>query len=88
MDVADQAMNLAAEKIAWQIPTQDPDSEYLVVFNPHAWNAMLNVEYDLGWGFDPGQQSAPQSTSVLEDEHGNSVASPMDRRRRPWWTTG
>jgi len=48
LDVANQAMNKAAERIAWQVPAQDPDSEYLVVFNPHAWNAKLNIEYDLG----------------------------------------
>jgi alpha-mannosidase len=70
-EVADQAINLAAQKIAWQIPTQDPDSEYLVVFNPHAWDAVLNVEYDLGWGFD--YRTGPQGTSRLEDERGNGV---------------
>jgi alpha-mannosidase len=74
LEVANQAINLAAQKIAWQIPAQDPDSEYLVVFNPHAWDAVLNVEYDLGWGFSsPAGQSALQSTSRLEDEHGSSV---------------
>ena len=51
LEVANQAINLAAQKIAWQIPAQDPDSEYLVVFNPHAWDARLNVEYDLGFEF-------------------------------------
>ena len=50
--MADQAINLAAEKIAWQIPTTDPNSEYLVVFNPHAWEAKLNVEYDLGFSVE------------------------------------
>ena len=69
-EVADQAINMAAQKIAWQIPTQDPHSEYLVVFNPHAWNASLSVEYDLGWD-DYG--TAQQRDSRLEDEHGNSV---------------
>jgi alpha-mannosidase len=71
LEVANQAINLAAQKIAWQVPTQDPDSEYLVVFNPHAWDAVLNAEYDLGWGFD--YRTGPQGNSRLEDEHGNSV---------------
>jgi len=71
LEVANQAINLAAQKIAWQIPAQDPGSEYLVVFNPHAWDAVLNVEYDLGWEFD--YRTEPQSNSRLEDEHGNSV---------------
>ena len=71
LEVANQATNLAAQKIAWQIPTQDPDSEYLVAFNPHAWDAVLNVEYDLGWEFE--YRAGEQGNSRLEDEHGNSV---------------
>ena len=68
-EVADQAINLAAQKIAWQIPTQDPASEYLVVFNPHAWDAKLNVEYDLGWDDWTGREV----NSPLEDDRGNPV---------------
>jgi len=68
-EVANQALNLAVQKIAWQIPTQDPGSEYLVVFNPHAWDATLKVEYDLGWDDWTGREI----NSPLEDEHGNSV---------------
>ena len=87
LDVANQAMTRAAEKIAWQVPAQDSDSEYLVVFNPHAWNTKLNVEYDLGWGFD--YKTGAESNSLLEDEHGNSLAhqwtqatTVVDDRRR------
>jgi alpha-mannosidase len=72
LEVANQAINRATEKIAWQIPTQDPSSEYLVVFNPHAWEALLNVEYDLGWGFD--YKAGSQDNTVLEDERGNNIA--------------
>jgi alpha-mannosidase len=71
LEVANQATNLATQKIAWQIPAQDPDSEYLVVFNPHAWDALLNVEYDLGWEFE--YTTGPKANSRLEDEHGNSI---------------
>jgi alpha-mannosidase len=70
-EVANQAIYRAAEKIAWQIPSTDPDSEYLVVFNPHAWAANLNVQYDLGWGNDYGEGA--QNDSRLEDERGNAV---------------
>ena len=69
--MANQAIYRAAEKIAWQIPTTDPGSEYLVVFNPHAWAAKLNVQYDLGWGFD--DQGGTHSNSRLEDEQGNAI---------------
>jgi len=68
-EVANQAINLAAQKIAWQIPAQDPESEYLVVFNPHAWDTILNVEYDMGWDDWTGSEVK----SSLEDERGNNV---------------
>jgi len=71
LEVANQAIYRAAEKIAWQVPTQAPDAEYLVVFNPHAWDARLNVEYDFDWEFE--NKTGPQSNSVLEDEHGNAI---------------
>lgn len=64
-DTAHQAMYLAAQRLAWQVPTTDPDSKYLVVFNPHAWPADLHIEYDLGWN--------PKSPSVLEDEQSNPI---------------
>lgn len=70
-EVADQAMYRAAEKIAWQIPATDSGSEYLVVFNPHAWATNLNVQYDFGFEFNE-QVGAPY-TSRLEDEQGNAV---------------
>jgi len=71
-EVANQAINRAAEKIAWQIPATDPDSEYLVVFNPHAWAArFLNIQYDLGWGTEYGEGT--QIDSRLEDERGDAI---------------
>ncbi len=70
-EVANQAINRAAEKIAWQIPTTDPDSDYLVVFNPHAWEAKLPVQYDLGWGFH--ERDIIADNVRLEDDHGNEV---------------
>ncbi len=70
LEAADQAINLAAEKIAWQIPTTDPNSEYLVVFNPHAWDAKLNVEYDLGFS---AENSGQFPNSLLEDERGHPI---------------
>src|SRR5208283_2920679 len=72
LDIANQAMYRAAEKISWQVPALDPESEYLVVFNPHAWEAKLNVEYDVGWGFD--YKTGAQTNSVLEDEDGKSIS--------------
>ena len=70
-EVANQAIYRAAEKIAWQIPTADPDSDYLVVFNPHAWAANLNVQYDLDGELDNG--SVIRSDPRLEDEQGHAI---------------
>jgi alpha-mannosidase len=64
-DVATEALYLAAQKLAWQVPAVDPDSKYLVVFNPHAWTTKLRIEYDLGWD--------PKKPTVLEDERGTSI---------------
>lgn len=64
-EVADQAISLAMERLAWQVPTEDPQSEYLVVFNPHAWSTSLSVEYDLQW-----KTTEP---SELTDAEGKSV---------------
>jgi len=77
IEVGTQAMYRAAEKIAWQIPTPDANSEYVVVFNPHAWDADLNVEYELGWewtsGATPESQSI-QTNSSLVDDQGRAIA--------------
>jgi alpha-mannosidase len=64
-DVASDALYLAAQKLAWQVPAVDPDSKYLVVFNPHAWTTNLRIEYDLGWD--------PKKPTILEDERGTSI---------------
>lgn len=72
MEVANHALYLGAERIAWQVPTVDPESEYLVVFNPHAWDTTLNVEHDFEWApRRPGDKS--EIHSVLEDDHGTPV---------------
>ncbi len=65
-EVANQATSMSFEKLVWQIPTRDPQSDYLVVFNPHAWATKLDVEYDLDW--------RPETPSQLTDSEGNKVA--------------
>jgi alpha-mannosidase len=77
MEVGTQAMYRAAEKIAWQIPTPDADSEYVVVFNPHAWDANLNAEYELGWEWAAGatpESRSIQTNSSLVDDQGRAIA--------------
>ncbi|MDR2765804.1 MAG: twin-arginine translocation signal domain-containing protein [Tannerella sp.] len=47
LNIAHTAAALAIQKLEWQIPSEDPESEYLVAFNPHAWEVTANMEYDL-----------------------------------------
>jgi alpha-mannosidase len=65
LDIADGAMYLAAQKLAWQVPAADPESRYLVVFNPHAWEVTAPIEYDLAWNARTG--------ATVEDETGAPV---------------
>jgi alpha-mannosidase len=55
----------ALQRIAWQIPTTDSDSQYLVVFNPQAWTTKMRVEYDLAW--EPG------TPAQVQDDKGHPV---------------
>lgn len=64
-DIASEALYGSLQRLAWQIPTTDPSSKYLVVFNPHAWPAKLNIEYDLGW-----EENTP---TRVEDEKGHPI---------------
>jgi len=68
LDIAHQAMYKAAQRLAWQVPAEDPASQYLLVFNPHGWEITENLEYDLGW------RNTSTSTRV-EDERGTLIPS-------------
>ncbi len=65
-DVAHEATFLAVQKLEWQVATEDPDSQYLLVFNPHAWEVTGNVEYDFNWG-------TMHKSSRVDDEKGNAL---------------
>jgi len=66
LDIANQASVMALQKLELQIPTEDPDSQYLVVFNPHAWEVQTNMEYDFNWG-------TQHKGSQVDDEKGNPL---------------
>ena len=66
LDVAHQSTFMAVQKLEWQVSTEDPESQYLLVFNPHAWEVKGKVEYDYNWG------SMHKSTRV-DDEKGNAL---------------
>ena len=48
LNIAHTATAMAIQKLEWRIAAEDHDSEYLVVFNPHAWEIRSNIEYDMG----------------------------------------
>ena len=66
LDVAHQATIMAIQKLEWQIPSEDPNSEYMVVFNPHSWEVDGKIEYDYNWGNN-------HKSSRVEDEKGNPL---------------
>jgi alpha-mannosidase len=49
LDIANQAKYMSVQKLEWQVAAEDPDSQYLMVFNPHAWEVRSNIEYDFNW---------------------------------------
>ncbi len=72
LDVAHQAVYTAVQKLEWQVASEDPASQYLMVFNPNAWEIKANLEYDLNWNTD--------NPSIAQDEKGNLL--------RHQWTAG
>lgn len=66
LDIANQTSVMALQKLELQVPTEDPDSQYLMVFNPHAWEVRENLEYNLNW-------AASHKSSRVQDEMGNAL---------------
>lgn len=66
LDIAHQATYMAVQKLEWKVPAEDSTSQYLLVFNPHAWEVRGNIEYDFNWGTN-------HKSSRVEDEQGNSI---------------
>jgi alpha-mannosidase len=64
LDVAHRTSYMFLQKLEWQVPSEDPASQYLMVFNPHSWELNSYLEYDLD-----GMQNATR----VEDEAGNSL---------------
>lgn len=65
-ETAHETAALAIQKLEWQIPTEDPESEYLIVFNPHAWEVLTDIRYDFGLRYNPEQ-------TQVTDERGQSL---------------
>jgi len=63
LDVANRALFTAVQKLEWKVAAEDPASQYLLAFNPHAWEIKANLEYDLNWD--------TRNPSLAENERGN-----------------
>ena len=63
LDTAHEVMYMSVQKLEWQVPAEDPASQYLLVFNPHAWEVRGNIAYDLNW------RNAPELSRVEDEQN-------------------
>ena len=42
LDVAHTIAYMSLQNLEWQVASEDPSSQYLMVFNPHAWEVKSN----------------------------------------------
>lgn len=61
MAIADRTFNYAVQALAWNIniPLEE-DAKPLVVFNPHAWQSRVNVEFQV--------RSLPKQYALVDDQ--------------------
>lgn len=62
IDTANKAIYQSLQKLEWQVPSEDSQSQYLLVFNPNPWEIKANIGYDLNWDL--------KNPSVVSDETG------------------
>lgn len=67
LQIANQTAFTALQKLEWQIAAEDPASQYILVFNPHAWEVKSLISYDFNWGTN-------HKSSRVEDEKGSPLA--------------
>jgi alpha-mannosidase len=50
LDVAEDITYLTVQKLEWQVAAEDPEAQYLLLFNPHAWEyrGLIRCEGDRG----------------------------------------
>ncbi|MDR1918326.1 MAG: hypothetical protein LBQ65_01620 [Tannerellaceae bacterium] len=78
INIAHRSSALALQKLEWQIASEDPDSHYLVVFNPHAWEIRADIAYDLDYKPSPQVTDDTGKTLPAQWIQGQSVTG---RRR-------
>ncbi|HEX2970360.1 MAG TPA: glycoside hydrolase family 38 C-terminal domain-containing protein [Bacteroidales bacterium] len=66
LNLANKVAYTSLQTLEWQVPAEDPASQYLLVFNPHAWEITSIIAYDFNWGTN-------NKNSRVEDEAGKSL---------------
>lgn len=65
MAIASRGLNLAVQSFSWNINIpEEVDMKPIVVFNPHAWTSVVNVELELG--------RIPEAAELVDDQ-GQSI---------------
>ncbi len=84
IDVASTESMMAVQKLEWQIPSNDPESQYLIVFNPHSWEVNPDIEYDMN---DMQGATSLQNGSGVELLHQWNPGSTETSRKRILFNT-
>ena len=82
LDVAEQTTYKSLQKLEWQIPATDPASQYILVFNPHAWQVSACIEYDLSWNLKAaGSVVTDESGKILNHQWVHASTETGDRKK-------
>jgi len=66
LQIASQTAYTSLQNLEWQVAAEDPASQYMLVFNPHAWEVNNIISYDFNWGTN-------HKSSRVEDEKGTPL---------------
>jgi len=80
LNIAHNTMYTAVQELEWQVAAEDPASQYLLAFNPHAWQVTANLEYDLEW--DERNPSAAEDETGEQLEHQWTAGTTETGRRK------
>jgi alpha-mannosidase len=81
METAHYATYMSLQKLESRVPSDDPDSKYLIVFNPHAWQVLQNIEYELGWNYTEPSCAEDDNEKALLHQWIPATAETSNRNR-------
>ncbi len=80
LDTAHQAIFTAVQKLEWQVASEDPASQYLLAFNPHAWEIKANLEYDLNRDTRNFSQAEDEKSNLLKHQWSTGTTETGSRK--------